>query len=333
VLIQFIPKVLSGGSSSLAESMADIHDDRQEGEVIEVIHLSFISVLCWKIINYSLLLPSFLFFYTLSKSKKIFPNSQMRRFIIFGFLLVFTTQVMYYFCNAQRSMIARLAVTIIGAFVTFYHIYNQDLKKKMMKIMIICSTVFILGLSYITFARFMVALDRATAAHDKTIWGWTSLYLGEGLLNYNEYAWNMRCPTEGDVTMLYYKKALGYNRIVDDYHRRSFWAVRTGIPQNIFYTHIGAFVEDFTPLGAFFVLGIFSIIMLRITRFRSNSTVSIEKIYILLFLFYIIANGYCYFSFGGLNKGGRILHELFIALFFHFYRKYSYRPNIANNNK
>ena len=318
LLIQFIPALLSGGGPSggdLAEAMADLHDDRQEGEQIEVVHFSILSLVCFKLINYSILLPSFVFFASMSELNTLFPNSRTRKYIIAGFIMLFLSLCMNSFLNAQRSMIARNLMTWIGAFVLFYSYYYDTIKKILIRSISIVGMCAVLGLAFITIARFTVAQDRATAVHDRTIAGWVSLYLGEGLLNYNEYVWNMNCPTEGDVTMLYYKKLFGYDRIIDDYHRRNFWTGRTGIPQHIFYTHIGAFVEDFTPIGALLILGIFSFCASNILRQPRGVPISWSKLYFLLILFYIIANGYCYYAFGGLNKGFRLFRELLICLF------------------
>ncbi len=312
IVTQSIPKLSSG--MDIAESMADIHDDRQAGEIVEVVKMSFLGSLCWRFISFSTILPVFLLFYLSLNWKSLYSNQIYKFLALTGLLSVLIVQNLFYFVNSQRSMISRIVIIAMGCFVLFYYQYNKIRRRKIMKYMSFIGGMIIFAIGFITFARFTTANDRSTAFHDRTIVDWTSLYIGEGLLNFNEYVWNMRGTTEGDVGFLYYKNLLGYDRVKDDYHRRQYWSSRTGIPQHIFYTYIGVFVEDFTPIGALFIFSLISYLLCGKIKIR-NGTIAIHDAYLLIILFYVIANGYSYYAFGGLNKGARLWHELLICAF------------------
>lgn len=313
IVSQAIPKLASG--VNLAESMADIHDDRQEGLTVEIIKFSFLGSLCWRFIGFSTSLPIFLLFYvSLYLNQKDLSDKKI--YILLGLVLVLILQILFYFVNSQRSMISRIVIMAIGCFVFFYYQYNTEYRKKVLKWAGGAGFVIFLALAFITFARFTTANERATVNHNRTIVGWTSLYLGEGLLNFNEYVWNMKENTEGDVGFLYYKKIFGYDRLKDDYHRRRYWESKSGIPQHIFYTYLGVFVEDFTPIGALCILLFISFLVCRTIKISRLGTMNISDAYLLLMIFYVIANGYCYYAFGGLNKGARLWHELLICALF-----------------
>lgn len=312
---QAIPKLSTG--MNLAESMADIHDDRQEGLTVEIVHFSLLGSLCWRFIGFSTSLPIFLLFYvSLNLNKKDMLDRKYKIMLLSGLVLVLLVQILYYFANSQRSMISRVVIMATGCFVFFYYQYNTRYRKKVLKWAGGVGLIIFLAIGFITFARFTSANERATVDHNRTIVGWTSLYLGEGLLNFNEYVWNMKKSTEGDVGFLYYKKMLGYDRLEDDYHRRRYWESRSGIPQHIFYTYIGVFVEDFTPIGALLVLLLITFLVCQFIRISKSGTMQVSDAYLLLMLFYVIANGYCYYAFGGLNKGARLWHELLICALF-----------------
>jgi oligosaccharide repeat unit polymerase len=326
IVIQAIPKLSS--STNLAESMADIHDDRQAGDVVTVINFSVVGSICWRVIGFSTILPVFLTFYLLANWRTVFKKHIYKVLSLSGLIVVFVVQSLFYFVNSQRSMIARLVIIALGCYVLFYNLYGKKQKKEVLKWGAILGGVVISALIFITIARFNVANDRAKSIHDQTVYGWTSLYLGEGFLNYNEYVWNMRVPTEGDVCFLYYKKLLGYDRIVDDYHRRTYWMPKAGIPQHIFYTYIGAFVEDLTPLGAFLLFSIITLVINSIIKIGKNGTITIQEAYFMIIIFYVIANGWSYYAFGGLNKGARLWHELLIYAIFSLSMNKSKLPKI-----
>src|SRR5690606_34663862 len=105
---------------------------------------------------------------------------------------------------------------------------------------------------------------------DTSIFDWISLYIGEGMLNFNDQMWNIARTMKGDNSFSLFKDFIGMDTFTDNLQRRAYWSQRTGISSNIFYTHIGDFFGDFGMLGAIVIISIIVLIFLKHTKFKTN---------------------------------------------------------------
>lgn len=123
-------------------------------------------------------------------------------------------------------------------------------------------------------------------------WIWSSLYFGEGQVNFFQDMWNIRTYTQGDNSFSYFKYILGLDTFKDYLDRREFWNIsKTGVDPVRFYTFIG---DWFSDIGYYTILLIF-ILSIWIYYIIKRKKYTLTSLYIIYIYIYIICTSFtCY---------------------------------------
>lgn len=134
-------------------------------------------------------------------------------------------------------------------------------------------------------------LYAVTKGDDFTLLYFLSWYAGEGLVNFNQWLPDMRNTTGGEYTSWIWLKIIGANpHEIDHDYMYGILQRLQGIPQNIFYTYIGNFVQDFGFFFAALYLIIQSFVFKALTYVKST-VMPVSKLYIYVFYSSIILQG------------------------------------------
>lgn len=162
------------------------------------------------------------------------------------------------------------------------------------------SIVWVFAGTFFVFA--IITVGRAafygeTKGDDFTLVYFLSWYAGEGLVNFNQFLPLMRHTTDGEICFWTILDLLGQqpHELTYEYYYGPLVKLQ-GIPQNIFYTYIGNFVQDLGFFGAGVWLVVMSASMTIITKIR-GTVVPISKLFLVVFYANIIVRGvtsYCY---------------------------------------
>lgn len=222
-----------------SRSMASMYEQRLEGGGSD--YLSFwgrkFFLIIWRLNN---LIP-FLLFYTIIKG--------YNKKIVLGLALSLLTIWLHSMILGGRSKIVQNVLYLIFVYFVFFLQIPKNYRAKIAKYGLIFISVAIAGIAIVTISRF--ASKEGSTSMD-SIWEWIGLYAGEGALNFNSLAWNVKGSTHGYSTIAL---PLG----IGDGHLltvEELWNVRNKlrIPGNIFYTFIGYFVFDYGLVGGMIVL-------------------------------------------------------------------------------
>ena len=143
-----------------------------------------------------------------------------------------------------------------------------------------------------SFAVVLITLIRNDGS-DYSAWLWSSLYFGEGQVNFFQDMWNIKRFTEGDNSFAYFKYILGLDTFKDFLDRREFWNIsKTGVDPVRFYTFIGDWFSDI-GFNTFLLVLILSLGIVRIVRKDKWNLLNLYTVYIYS---YIICTGFTYYS-------------------------------------
>lgn len=212
---------------------------------IDIYHrLSFYSRNANRLVHIVFYIAPFLLFWELVKVK-----IEKRNIICISIILldIFLTS----YNSAARTEFVKLGISLFVYYLFFKQKIPYNRLKKFNFYALIAISMGVVGISLITLSRFTQMNSYSN------IWGWVSLYTGEGFCRFEDLMWHksnvIMC---GDNTFPLFKQLLGFDTFTDAVERRDFWEPQIGIPNNIFYTFIGDFYVDygsvFTPLVFFF---------------------------------------------------------------------------------
>jgi len=252
-LVEVFIRLPTAFSGDMIDSMSEIHDDSEIR-----FKFSLIGALSYKfvLVFYEVV---FLFIIPLLKEKK----KSIWDFA--GICTILMTKNLYFFVNSSRSSLVWLILTLILVFVFFQDLLSKTEKKMIRRVFFFfIGSVFFL-FSIITVARQMGYEEKRGEEH--SIEYFVVRYIGEGMLNFNEYLPDLRDHTYGDMTFYPIKTFLGIEtyqlgnsgRGVENFILEN----RLGVSLSIFYTFIGFFVIDMGFAGAFIFLSIIAFLINR----------------------------------------------------------------------
>lgn len=243
----------------------------------------------------------------------LFLNTFLGRFTpitLFLLFLIFTkrshipnTKLLIYLVAVLRPVLnninssGRLSFTffIISVMLLFLMFRNRFIIK-------IPKLYYIIG-AYIvgvgTFAIITISFLRLGDS-DVTMTLWTSLYFGEGTVNFANDAWQAKCNTLGDNSFSFFKTLIGLDTFTDILARREYWSIsKTGVDPVRFYTFLGDWLLDMGKYMLFLLVVLLAYTVKFILKRSQYGIVSTFTFYIYC---YIIATGftfYCYKAYYG----------------------------------
>lgn len=306
-LLPFLESVLKIRSffamADVGEYMTEMHNDRQTGEQKQTVVLSTVST---QLLRFSLwfseLIP-ILLFYLIVKYKKI--NVYSAGLLISQVLVLLNSML-----NGGRSAFAYLIIYYVFVYFLFSSQFSASAKKRIQRVFFVIGGIAATFLLLITVWRFQSKKSDRTDT-SQAIVEWMAVYAGEGMLNFNEYVWNMKAETEGDRTVPYFKSLLGMHTFEENFQRREYWENKTEIPEFIFYTTIGNFVQDFGLFFGALVVLVTSRLVSRVAV--KNKLRKVYNIFIIALYYRILSLGIFFFPYGGFN-GGKTLLKIFIII-------------------
>lgn len=323
-LLPFLESVLKIRSffamADVGEYMAEMHDDRQTGEQKQTVVLSTVST---QLLRFSLwfseLIP-ILLFYLIVKFKKF-------NIYAIGLLISQVLVLLNSMLTGGRSAFAYLIIYYIFIYYLFSSQFSVSARKRIQRIFFVIGGVAITFLLLITVWRFQ-SRNSGDSDSSQAIVEWMAVYAGEGMLNFNEYVWNVKTETEGDRTIPYFKSLVGLHTFEENFERREYWENKTGIPEFIFYTTIGNYVQDFGLLFG-------SILVIVISRLVSKATVKnrlrkVYNIFIIALYYRVLSLGIFFFPYGGYNGGKTLVKIFIIVLVMYFIDKNTNKKYVAH---
>lgn len=173
-------------------------------------------------------------------------------------------------------------------FLILFFMMRKEIKVKIPRIMkIIFLTIISVFVSVITLITTL-----RNEGSDYNAWIWSTLYFGEGQVNFFDSMWNIKTFTEGDNSFSYFKHILGLNTFIDFLDRREFWHIgKTGVDPVRFYTFIG---DWFSDIGYFTILLILTM-SITIYHIAKRNRWTVLNLYFLYIYCYIIFTSFtCY---------------------------------------
>lgn len=137
--------------------------------------------------------------------------------------------------------------------------------------------------------------------------------MGEQFLLFNEYLPSMKETIGGEITCWYFLDILGLNphELSRDYYYITLTRLQ-GIQQNVFYSYIGNFVQDFGFIITAVILPFISMVFAKLTKVRGNK-IPLSTLYIFVFYTSIILQGVTSFCYNG-THGKFIIFSFIIYL-------------------
>lgn len=298
-VIQIPGIIQSASSGDLAEAMLVLHD---EGTMDS---LSFISRNLLRI-NIALYDLSFLIILVF-----LINGINDKKIYFYLFLVILTRNITGLMLGSRGALIEVILKLILITFIAYPIISNHQ--KKILKK--------ILAGGFIAFGGIFLAITigrsltyQNTKSLDFTLTYFMSRYMGEGLINFNQYLPMMKETTNGEITFWSIQQILGMepNELTADYYYGKLTSLQ-GIPQNIFYTFIGNFVQDFGFVLAFIWLLIVSIFFTKIISIQRNQ-IRLSSLYMLFFYASIILNGVTSYLYNG-QHGKFVIFHFFVYFF------------------
>lgn len=270
------------GAGDFAQTALALHDDNDGIE-----KLSIISQLLLKV-NIAIYDLSFLILLVLFMQKK------KNNFAIFCILFIITTRNLTGLIVGHRSSFIEVLQKLILIALIALPLVDRVKRKKILKVVSLGLITFLALFLIITIGRSMGYNERDS---DFTLIAFLSRYMGEQFLLFNEYLPIMRETTGGEFTCWYFLEALGLNphELSHDYYYITLTRLQ-GIPQNVFYSYIGNFVQDFGFFATAIILPLVSMFFVWLTKVRGNK-IPLSTLYIFVFYTSIIMQGvtsYCY---------------------------------------
>ena len=288
-----IPEILGGGNlDALGENMVDLHDESS---------LENMSVLGRNGLRFNVAIYDLSFIILFIQ----FLKEKKNKLIIFGLFFIIITRNLTGIIAGHRSAAIEVIMKVLLVAIIAYPLIGSKEKKVIKNFMIWSFSIVGAVFMVITIGRQM--LYSVTKSEDFTMTYFLSWYAGEGLINFNQFLPLMKNTTNGEYTCWTLLQLLGESPHELDYDYMYGKLTRIqGIPQNIFYTYIGNFVQDFGFFFAAIIISISSSAVRAITKVRG----SVMKISTLFFIFSwasIILRGVTSFCYNGSNGKFAIL--------------------------
>lgn len=217
--------------------------------------------------------------------------------ILLFVLFIIITRNLTGIIMASRGAMVNMGLRFILVYVISFPFLEAKFKKQFNKYILILSTIFGAIFAIITLGRQIMYSE--TVNDEFTMTYFLSRYMGESLINFNQYLPLMKETSGGEHCFWSIMDYLGMqpHEWTTEYMYGALMS-KMGIPQNVFYTFIGDFVQDLGFIGAFIWLSFVAIIFTNIIHINKN-IIKLSTMFSLLFYANIVINGVISYSYSG----------------------------------
>lgn len=246
-------------------------------------------------------------------------NPQRNKWILIGLLISLFQPLLSSIFLASRTGMTYWLLNIVIAYFIFIPYYSQRTKKLVKSIITIVVVLMGSIFTLITISRF------TTRGFDNYAGSSIIEYMGQPMLNFNNFVFNNEVYQYGDNSAPLGRKILGLEASNNLYERQAKWESKMKIRQGVFYTFIGDLSFDFGPIVAFIIIAICSWYVRSKTIIR-NKLVPLSKLFLIFFWSCICFNGLFYFSYKTIGGNLKIItsilfYSLLVASYHFYYRK------------
>lgn len=309
-------QVLKTVGKSSGDYITDVYEQKNSlGDSTEYLKLSWIGRK-FNVINLWLkdFVPVLLMFY-LTKDKK-------KKLIVIGLIIAILNPMLFAYVNAGRVTIVTQLMYLIFIYLLMSNCLVSKLRKQIVFygsisfILIFCLVVAITLFRYLKYAE----LNPNT---EFSIFDWLSLYVGEGMLNFNEYMWGINTTMQGDNSFSFFKSIAGLDTFTNYLERRAYWQPRTGISGMIFYTHIGDWYGDLGAVNTVVFVIVLVVLITAITR-NKGQVISLHKFLLIAIWYKICLMGFTFYTY----KTSLITLNLIFLLFIYIVLLFTKKPKV-----
>lgn len=274
-------EIIFASDGGAADMYADAHADQTIGSNRSGGIVGYCNIVRYLLYEISTFL---LFYYLTLKEKRMIVVVLISLAVFLGLIISLSTGL--------RTESTMSAFTILISFIVFRPFLSDKLKKSLTKVAVIVGGTFVFLTLIITIGR---SLNRDGGAMEGIV-----EYVGQANLNFNEYALDVGGTRNGDRTLNYIKRMIGFdipNSITGV--RFKYWQMKMN--DSIFSTFIGDFVLDFGPILVPFLCLFSCIIICNTTRTRTK-IIRLDQLLIIHYVSLVCMHGgmyLYYFSFSG----------------------------------
>ena len=227
-----------------------------------------------------------LLFFIIATKREFIPSSKLILFFSFFFNTICYTLN----CSGRGGVVEFALVAIV-----FYILFRNRIKLEISKTMKMAILSGVVGIVICMVILTMMRTD-SHVEREGEYWLSSSLYIGEGQVNFFENMWNCTASAQGDYSFSYIKSVFGFDTFVDYLERREYWNMsRVGYDPVRFYTFIGSW---FAALKLYTILFIFIISSLLYKRLKKcNGTFDPITLYLIYIYIDILVMGFSIFNF------------------------------------
>lgn len=283
-LIAFLPFVehsiyMVNTYSVASNNIVDMYEDKMDGKANIITWLDPLAYFFYGIIGNFQYIMVFLLFILFCKKKSI----KKWKLMLYGIAVL--TPILGSINTSGRGSLFFFLISLCILYSLFKNVIIIRIPKTM--------KIFFLGIivAFISSVILITILRNEGADYDA--WIWSSLYFGEGQINFFQDMWKIRTFTEGDNCFSYFKHILGFDTFINYLDRREFWNItKTGVDPVRFYTFIG---DWFSDIGYFTII-LVALLSMWIASIRRKNKWNILNLYAIYMYCYVICTGFTYFS-------------------------------------
>ena len=299
-IIEFLPRISSMVSNfdNFYYEISDIHDEDAKDYA-----LSFISTQLYRVARWFYYL-SFLLVYPLM------TDERRNKWALVGVISLIISFTLPSIISVSRNNLYQLMICLLASFGLLRSLLSKKLEKKIKKSGIIVFSLIITIFAIITITR---SDEYSNKDDGHTMEYFLLRYSGEGFLNYNQYAFDVKEYANGEITMYFPRYVLGLetNMLTREY----FYNVlepRLGIPLNVFYTIIGVFMTD---IGPYFSILFFAFVSLLLSRIIQSGEKEIPLSTVFLLFLLVIALSFGNINYLFISTGSQLLFINFVIAY------------------
>jgi oligosaccharide repeat unit polymerase len=252
------------------------------------------------------LLPLLLIYSIVTKAKKA---------VIVGLIVLNLNPIMFNIAFGGRTSAAFFVMSAIFLVL----LLKEQIPKKNLKRIFVYGCIVCVGLIVMMIVIANLRFSDSTESSFDIL----SLYLGEGMPNFNNSMWNIRMGTTGDNSFSFFKYIFGFDAITENTLRREHWHEGvTGVDPVRFYTIIGDWFSDLGAVGTFLLVVLLSVFIRKISR--KKDSISFTSLYLFLSFCDIVLSGFTFYKYKMFPISVNFFVGLLICVIinFRFKRKY-----------
>lgn len=231
-----------------------------------------------------------LFFYHLSKGKK-----QKTYLYMISFTLV--ASAVGNLVGGGRGTLVNSVNYLVVCYVLFRNILTKRQKNVLRKISIAFGAIVFIAITAITFARNNYNTNKASKTRNIELAIATTLYLGQGPLDFSKQMYPSTVRTDGDNSFSLVKTFLGLKTFKENDDRREYWERKQTIDNYIFYTLIGDIYSDLGYSNTILFFIFISVTMSYYFKRQKKLSITIQTVIAISFYFEWLTMGFmtnCY---------------------------------------